>query len=69
MTQVTEKLVDGLYRYVLEWEGYGVMQDYPRQQDLSFIEKKFKEEITRTKEEKERNESARTFEGDQLRAS
>lgn len=50
--KVIETIVDGLYRYVVEYDGYGVQQDFPKRKDHKEIRKMFLEEIEKQKEEK-----------------
>jgi hypothetical protein len=51
-THPKETIVDNLYRYVLEYDGYGVQQDFPTKQDIDLLEKKFMIEIQKEKERK-----------------
>ncbi len=52
MIRLKEKIVDNLYRYVLEWRGLGVQQDFPIKQDMKLVAKRFKKEIKIEKEKK-----------------
>jgi hypothetical protein len=50
--KLTETIVDGLYRYVVEYDGVGVQQDFPMKMDHEEIEKMFMKEIQMHKEKK-----------------
>lgn len=49
---IKETIVDGLYRYVVEYDGWGVQQDFPVQQDHDKIREMFLKEIEIEKENK-----------------